>query len=66
MCGARGAGDAAAQGVFLAMRPHEVYMLVSDWPLAATSYFQAACTLQLVAFTSHHEPRMWQGGATNS
>ena len=29
VCGARGAGSAAGQGVFLAMRPHEVYMLVS-------------------------------------
>ena len=29
VCGARGAGSAAAQGVFLALRPHEVYMLVS-------------------------------------
>ena len=32
VCGARGAGSAAAQGVFLAMRPHEVYMLVSLQP----------------------------------
>ena len=28
VCGARGAGGAAAQGVFLAIKPNEVYMLV--------------------------------------
>jgi hypothetical protein len=32
VCGARGAGGAAAQGVFLALRAHEVYMLVSFLP----------------------------------
>ena len=29
VCGARGAGGAAAQGVFLAMEAQEVYMLVA-------------------------------------